>query len=65
MIKLKYTFNNCTKKLLFNQIMNYRFIRKYQCNVYSLLREAYMLNGKKKKIFLMKRKNLLRYQCKI
>jgi len=39
MIKLKYTFNNCTKKLLFNQITNYIFIGKCQCNVYSFLRE--------------------------
>ena len=54
MIKLKYSFNNCTKKLLFNHIMNYIFIGKYQCNVHNFERHKYMLNRKKKKIFLMK-----------
>jgi len=39
MIKLKYTFNNCTKEILFNKIMNYIFIGKYQRDVYILLRE--------------------------
>ena len=53
MIKLKYTFNNFTKKLLFNLIMNYILIGKYQCNVHNFERDGYMLNRKKKKIYLM------------